>query len=70
MANLNRVTEAIQILEAATEDPDGSIHFVLGGLYRRRAGAADAASALQFFQNRRTPPSDGSTGLLRNAPLT
>jgi tetratricopeptide (TPR) repeat protein len=53
LANLNRVTEAILILEAATEDPDGSIHFVLSDLYRRQGRTADAASALQFFQNRR-----------------
>jgi tetratricopeptide (TPR) repeat protein len=54
LAKLDQVQEAIQVLEAAPEDRDGTIHFVLSGLYRRQGRASDAASALQFFQNHRS----------------
>ena len=53
LAKVSQVREAIVVLEGAPEDPDGNIHFVLSGLYRRQGRAADAAAALKIFQSRR-----------------
>ena len=56
LIKLDQIQEAIQVLEAAPEDPDGRAHYVLSRLYRREGRAADSARALAIFEQRRNRP--------------
>ncbi|MFN7926020.1 MAG: tetratricopeptide repeat protein [Bryobacteraceae bacterium] len=53
LAKLNRVAEAVRVLEKAPEDPDGRIHYLLGSLYRRLGQQEKAEKAFEIFRSRK-----------------
>ena len=53
LRELNRIGEAVAVLEKAPPDKDGRIHYVLSQIYRSQGRTADAARALAVFQQRR-----------------
>jgi predicted Zn-dependent protease len=52
LAKIGRATEAILTLEAAPNDREGRIHFVLAGYYRREGRKEEMQRALAFFETR------------------
>jgi predicted Zn-dependent protease len=53
LARMDRAAEAIAQLEAAPEDPDGRIHYVLGTLYQQRGNSEKARRAMDIFRQRK-----------------
>jgi tetratricopeptide (TPR) repeat protein len=53
LAKLGRIKEAILTLEAAPNDRDGRIHYVLAGYYRREGRKEEMERALAFFETRK-----------------
>jgi tetratricopeptide (TPR) repeat protein len=52
LAKLDRIKEAVLTLEAAPNDGDGRIHYVLAGYYRREGRKEEMQQALAFFETR------------------
>lgn len=52
LANLGRIKEAIVTLEAAPNDADGRMHYVLAGYYRQVGKKEEMQRALSFFETR------------------
>jgi tetratricopeptide (TPR) repeat protein len=52
LARLDRIKEAILTLEAAPNDGDGRIHYILAGYYRRQGRDEEMQQALAFFETR------------------
>ena len=52
LAKLGRIKEAILTLEAAPNDADGRIHYVLAGYYRQEGRKEEMQRALAFFETR------------------
>ncbi len=52
LAKLGRIKEAILTLEAAPNDTDGRIHYVLAGYYRQEGKKEEMQRALAFFETR------------------
>jgi predicted Zn-dependent protease len=52
LAKLGRIKEAILTLEAAPNDEDGRIHYVLAGYYRQEGKREEMQRALAFFETR------------------
>ena len=52
LAKLGQIKEAVLTLEAAPNDGDGRIHYVLAGYYRREGKREDMQRALAFFETR------------------
>jgi predicted Zn-dependent protease len=48
-----RAAEAIQVLEAAPEDQDGRIHYLLGRTYEQQGQPGKAREAMDIFRQRR-----------------
>jgi tetratricopeptide (TPR) repeat protein len=53
LVKVNRTSEAVKILEAAPEDPDGRIHYMLGRTYQQQGEAEKARNAMEEFRKRR-----------------
>jgi Tfp pilus assembly protein PilF len=53
LTRIGRAAEAVQILEAAPEDPDGRIHYVLGRSYMKQGDSERARKAMDVFRQRR-----------------
>jgi tetratricopeptide (TPR) repeat protein len=53
LVRLGRGSEAIEILEAAPEDPDGRVHYQLGRIYQQQGEAEKARRAMDEFRKRR-----------------
>lgn len=53
LAKLGRIKEAILTLEAAPNDRDGRIHYVLAGYYRGEGRKEEMQRALAFFETRK-----------------
>ena len=53
LAKVGRIKEAIVTLEAAPNDEDGRIHYVLAGYYRQEGRTEEMQRALAFFETRR-----------------
>ena len=53
LVRLQRVPEALRILEAAPEDPDGRIHYLLGRTYLQQGEDEKARTAMEEFRKRR-----------------
>jgi predicted Zn-dependent protease len=52
LAKVGRLEEAVLTLEAAPNDADGRIHYVLAGYYRREGKKEEMQQALAFFEAR------------------
>jgi len=52
LAKLGRIKEAIRTLEAAPNDTDGRMHYVLAGYYRQEGKKEEMQRALAFFEIR------------------
>jgi len=52
LAKLGRIKEAILTLEAAPNDADGRMHYVLAGYYRQEGKKEEMQRALTFFETR------------------
>jgi tetratricopeptide (TPR) repeat protein len=52
VANLHDLNRAVAILEKASSDPDGRIHYVLAGYYRELGRKREMEHALAFFSAR------------------
>jgi tetratricopeptide (TPR) repeat protein len=55
LVKLSRAQEAIKILQAAPEDPDGRVHYLLGRTYQQQGQTAKAGKAMEEFRKRRKP---------------
>ncbi|HEX2523105.1 MAG TPA: tetratricopeptide repeat protein, partial [Terriglobia bacterium] len=53
LAKVGRIKEAIVTLEAAPNDEDGRIHYVLAGYYRQEGRTEEMQRALAFFETRK-----------------
>ena len=53
LAKLNRVGEAVAVLEKAPADPQGRLHYLLGTLYRRLGRQDQAERAFEIFRQRK-----------------
>ena len=53
LARLDRIREAVAILEAAPADPEGRLHYLLGTLYRRLGQKEKAERAFDVFRQRK-----------------
>ena len=53
LAKVGRIKEAIVTLEAAPNDGDGRIHYVLAGFYRQEGRNEEMQRALAFFETRK-----------------
>lgn len=53
LSGSHQVVRAVSVLEAAPEDPEGRIQYVLAGFYRQLGRTADANRALANFEARR-----------------
>lgn len=53
LIQLKRTTEAIAVLEAAPDDPDGRIHYVLGQALQQLGYSEKAREAMNIFRQRR-----------------
>ena len=53
LVKLSRVSEAIKVLEAAPEDVDGRIHYLLARTYQQQGEAEKARKAMDEFRKRR-----------------
>ncbi|HUS07749.1 MAG TPA: tetratricopeptide repeat protein [Bryobacteraceae bacterium] len=53
LGRMDRAAEAIAQLEAAPEDPDGRIHYVLGTLYQQGGNSEKARRAMDIFRQRK-----------------
>ena len=53
LARLNRAAEAVAVIEAATADPQGRLHYLLGTLYRRLGQPVKAERAFEVFRQRK-----------------
>ena len=53
---LGQTQQAITILEGAPSDPDGRIHYVLAGFYRKLGQKEQMARALAFFEQHKGQP--------------
>ncbi len=56
LIQLNRTQEAVSVLEAAPDDPDGRIHYLLGKTFQQLGQPAKARQAMNIFRQRRTTP--------------
>jgi len=52
LAKLGQIKEAVLTLEAAPNDGDGRVHYVLAGFYRREGKKEEMQRALAFFETR------------------
>jgi tetratricopeptide (TPR) repeat protein len=53
LIRLERVSEAISVLQAAPEDPDGRVHYLLGRTYQQQGESEKAREAMKVFRQRR-----------------
>jgi tetratricopeptide (TPR) repeat protein len=53
LLKVNRTSDAVKILEAAPEDPDGRIHYLLGRTYQQQGEKEKARSAMEEFRKRK-----------------
>ena len=53
LIRMSRAQEAVKILEAAPEDPDGRVHYLLGRTYQQLGEAEKSRRAMDEFRKRR-----------------
>ena len=53
LVRLGRGPRAIQVLEAAPEDPDGRVHYLLSRTYQQQGSAEKARRAMDEYRKRR-----------------
>ena len=53
LIRLKRAAEAVRILEAAPEDPDGRLHYLLGRTYGQQGESEKARRAMNEFRRLR-----------------
>jgi len=56
LEKVGEIREAVTVLEAAPSDPDGRVHYVLAGYYRRLGQNEQMARALAFFEAHKGQP--------------
>lgn len=56
LIHMHRTREAVAVLEAAPEDTDGRIHYLLGKTFQQLGQSAKARQAMNIFRQRRTTP--------------